>query len=150
MKIIITALLLASTSCFAVETPIKTTATVQPTCQLAVKNTDFGLISQNTHNAAFSDIKVKCSRELSYTIVFGAGQSNDTSARYMTTPASTDKLYYYMLHEATDTRLGDDPLALQLSSDGDWQALNYEVIVSSNQYIAPGIYTDNVMVSVNY
>lgn len=160
MKKIFTAVFLAclfsNAQAAITNTSIKVTATLNPTCEITSAKVDFGTIGIITNNATEgnSNLTVKCSNQLSYTIAFSGGnQGNNTMKgreKSEEIPYALCKAQGWKLNGAnidcTDTWVNS---AVNGMGNGKTQTyIVYAYVL--NGFYTPDNYSDAVTASITY
>lgn len=160
MKKILAALCLALISSHSyagmTSTSIQVTATLNPTCAITSAKIDFGLIGIVTSNATSSNsnLSVKCSNQLAYTIIFSGGNQGNNTMK------GSDKGEFipYALCQAEGWRLSGSSIACTktwintaLTGMGNGKLQSYTVYAYVlNGFYTPDNYSDTVTASISY
>ncbi len=139
-------------------------ATVPSSCSVAAGNLAFGNVNPKVQTDVSTTLTVTCTANLPYSVTMDAGQHYDAarSLRSMV-DANGGKLRYHILKNAEGSgQWGDNDFGRtyntgsSLAFTGTGAAQNIPVYgriaVSSNNdlVVAPGAYSDQVLVTINY
>lgn len=133
-------------------------------CSVSAISTSFGVYSPLSPGAldGTGQVTVRCEQLLisilvSYTIQLSSGSSGSYAPRNMNGPGY--QLAYNLYNDASHTQVwGDGSLGTGVVSDGYLLGIIFPVVRSYNVYgripagqnVAPGSYTDSIVVTVNY
>lgn len=160
MKKLLTTLFLASlfanTQAAVTNTSIKVTATLNPTCEITSAKVDFGLIGIITNNATSSNsnLSVKCSNQLAYTIAFSGGNQGNNTMK----GSQKGEQIPYALCKAEGWKLSGANIACTntwintaVNGMGNGKTQNYTVYAYVlNGFYTPDNYSDAVTASITY
>lgn len=132
--------------------PFTVSADVVPSCELVVSPMAFGIISSSIQQPkdASSSITVRCTSDTNYTVSLGSGQSGDTANRILRN--GTETLSYGLYRDAGRSAPWGDTAGTRAAGTGTGTDNVFTVYgrIPAGQNAYVGVYTDNVVVTVNY
>ncbi|MBM2292134.1 spore coat protein U domain-containing protein [Sulfitobacter pseudonitzschiae] len=132
--------------------PFTVSAQVVPSCELVVSPLAFGIISSSIQQPkdASSSITVRCTSDTSYTVSLGSGQSGDAANRILRN--GTETLSYNLYQDPGRSAPWGDTSGTRASGYGTGTDNVFTVYgrIPAGQNAYVGVYTDNVVVTVNY
>lgn len=137
-------------------TTIQVTATLNPTCEITSAKIDFGLIGIVTNNATSSNsnLSVKCSNQLAYTIAFSGGNQGNNTMK----GSQKGEQIPYALCRAAGWKLSGANIACtspwvntNVNGLGNGKTQAYTVYAYVlNGFYTPDNYSDSVVASITY
>lgn len=134
---------------------ISSNATVKNGCELlSVNPMDFGSKSPVNGNQlsgdATSSVTISCPVNTPFTVAMSMGMNSDTAGRRMCN--GTNCVAYNLYQDAAHSTQWNDSDSVQTltSSTGDAQALTVYGNIPSQEWPAPGTYSDTVVVTLSY
>ncbi len=132
--------------------PFTVSANVVPSCELLVSPLAFGIISSSIQQPkdASSSITVRCTSDTNYTVSLGGGQSGDTANRILRN--GTETLSYGLFRDPGRSAPWGDTAGTRAAGYGTGTDNVFTVYgrIPAGQNAYVGVYTDNVVVTVNY
>ncbi len=132
--------------------PFTVSANVVPSCELLVSPLAFGIISSSIQQPkdASSSITVRCTADTNYTVSLGGGQSGDTANRILRN--GTETLSYGLFRDPGRSAPWGDTAGTRAAGYGTGTDNVFTVYgrIPAGQNAYVGVYTDNVVVTVNY
>ncbi|XBH15278.1 spore coat U domain-containing protein [Edaphobacter paludis] len=135
-------------------TTFSVTATVMATCQISAASINFGNYTGSLVKPGGSPLTVTCTNTTSYDLGLsaGLGAGATVTSRKMTGPASA-MLDYQMFQDSAQTlnwgnTVGTD--TVHGISNGSTQTVYIYPQMAAGQNVAPGTYSDTVIVTVTY
>lgn len=142
---------------------VQSSATLNAACELSINNVNFGDIIASTNaievqqNIVFS----RCSKSIPYTIGISAGNSGNHLSRHMIGNSdSANKLNYKIAYKNGPSSYiwGTGSLASahkiknipSFGNNGEIISHLAYITIFPNQYVKPDVYTDALIVSINY
>lgn len=95
----------------------------------------------------------RCSSGLPYNISINAGNSGDIEDRTMTSPTTTDALHYNIYTDSTYSTIfgdGNKGSFIPRTGTGSNSSISYYGRLDSNQFVAPGNYSDTLIFTLTY
>lgn len=132
--------------------------TILPTCTINVVNTASFIITPTSDPTAYQTSSrpaiIRCTRGTPYSISLSAGNSGNVADRTMTSSTSSDKLHYTVYtNTAMGTIWGDGTNgSATVLGTGSAISVNSPPVVKvfTNQFLAPGTYTDTLTYMISY
>jgi len=112
---------------------------------------DFGSqVFLNQRISASSIISVTCNVDMPYNVLLGSGNSSTTASRYMVKNATGEQIQYNLFVDAAYSTIWDNQTGVSGKATGGAQTLNVYGLVPAQSTPSSGIYTDTVIVTVNW
>ena len=129
------------------------TATVQATCTVSATNLAFGVYT-GAQAMGTSAISVACTNTTTYQVGLNAGTASGATVttRQMTGPSSA-LLNYALYRDAARTQNWGNTASTDTvggTGDGNTRSITVYGTVPAGQLVAPGSYSDTVVVTVTY
>lgn len=132
--------------------PFSVSAQVVPSCELVVSPLAFGIVSSSLTQPkdAAASITVRCTSDTNYSVALGGGQSNDPANRILRN--GTETLSYGLYRDAARSALWGETSGTTAAGYGTGTDNVFTVYgrIHAGQNAFVGVYTDNVVVTVNY
>ncbi len=128
------------------------TATVQPTCQITAASLDLGVYTGQQRDGS-ATLSVTCTNTTPYYINIGPGLNPDGSGYPTMAGAGAARLPYRLYQDASRTIPWRNTLNVDGQAGtgtGSAQTLTVYGRISAGNFVAPGTYSDTVVVTVNY
>ncbi len=131
----------------------QTQAQLQASCSISMPNYNFGNISYKFDKVVMNTLTVVCNKGIVATVSISTGTSG-TFSRHMTTGnQDSDILKYSLYLPGGQAQLGDGTngtVTFQINGTGEPVNQFISGIISRNQYIRPGNYSDNLTMILTY
>jgi len=137
-----------------VEAPMEVMATVVSSCELSVTPIDFGNYAGAEINTT-GEVIVVCNDGVPYKIAMNAGMNTDNANRRMADSSGNNTLPYRLTYQGVDwgdLGVHDTFLSNPVQGVGTGAASSFvvEAMLFEAQDVPPGVYSDTVIVSVDF
>jgi len=153
LPLLASSFLLSSNAWSAVSAPLDISATVGSACTVNTTPIDFGLY-EGPETTTTGTIGVSCNAGVAYQVGLDAGLHFNAANRHMSNGAGGTLLYYlsYVGTEWGDEGVTNTYPAAAVAGAGAGTSSTYTVdaLIWADQAVAPGTYTDTIVVTVAF
>lgn len=136
-------------------TTLQSQITLNGACTIKIPTVDFGVIRYNSDTVKLTSLKTLCSKGVTGQVSMTMGNRSSISfdgertARFLKNDNAPDQNLKYLVNLPAKEYFADESF-LTIEGNGTEVSNWLSFVILRGQYITPGIYTDNLTVTISY